>query len=78
VLIEHTFLTTSSIVILSAPATRRSYRQNLRTPTIISAASAGTTFRPTRTHTALRDMTLPVCRDLSEQTRVSGFHPACD
>jgi hypothetical protein len=29
-----------------------------RSPTIISAASAGTTFRPTSTYTTLRDVTL--------------------
>src|SRR3954465_11643977 len=32
-------------------------RRTLRSPTIFSAASAGTTFRPTPTYTTLRDVT---------------------
>jgi hypothetical protein len=53
-----TFRTTSSIVILSGPATRRLLSSTpWNEPTIIGAASAGTTFRPTSTYTTLRDVT---------------------
>ena len=55
---SNTFLTTSSIVILSAPAIAAPpFVDTVRSPTILSAASAGTTFRPTPTYTTLRDVT---------------------
>jgi hypothetical protein len=41
----------------------------VRSPTIISAASAGTTFRPTRTYTTLRDVTFICAADVEARAR---------
>ena len=67
-----TFRTTSSIVILLGPATRRLLSSTpWNEPTIIGAASAGTTFRPTSTYTTLRDGTRR-CPDPAVERRWSG------
>ena len=57
VLIEQHFLTTSSIVILSAPAARRLLSSSREKPDDFRAVSAGTSYRPTPTYTTLRDAT---------------------
>src|SRR4051794_40985301 len=54
---SNTFLTTSSIVILSAPATRRPLSSSREKPDDLQRRVGGTTFRPTRTYTTLRDVT---------------------
>jgi hypothetical protein len=70
---SNTFLTTSSTVILSAPAIAGApFRRTLSSPTIMSAGVAGTTtFRPNPSYTTLRDVT-PVSR----ATRESSLAPS--